>query len=1559
MKKITLLFTLLLFSTGFSQLALEGFENTTGPTALPTWTLGTGNWSVFDNGVGTGNSWDINSGIASPPLVYAGTNAAYMNREFTGPGLTAEDYLATPLVTIPANGQLRFWTRSFTTGNQGTLYDIRVAPATATVTNPAAYTSILTTPYTEDTLSAGFNMYEEKVIDFPVSYIGQQVYVAFVMKFTQTGTLIGGDRWLVDNVRIVTKCLNPTTLTATPAITSASLSWANPSGATSWEIEVLPAATAPTGTGVIYNGALPYVATGLTANTPYKFYVRALCSATLSSNWVGPFNFSTLVAPPACGGNFVDNGGSTGNYLDSSDVTTTICPVVAGDKVTVTFTSFNTEANWDGLYVFNGNSIAAPQIASANPAANVPGGLAGSYWGTNIPGPFTSTATNGCLTFRFRSDSSFNFSGWISDVTCAPPPTCVKPTTLLAPIATVTSSSATISWTQPLNPNNSQATAWQILALPCGAPLPNATSTGFVAAGTNPFVLTGLNPDTCYDIYVRAVCSPTDSSSWSVPVSVTTPQILPPPCGGTFSDQGGSSANYPNNADNTVTVCPTIAGQVVTVTFTSFNTQVNTDGLYVFDGNTNASPIIPSLNPAGAVPGAVAGAYWGTTIPGPFTSTAPNGCLTFRFRSNATTNASGWTSNVSCTPAPTCARPKNLTVTNISQTSATLGWTQTTNFNGSGPANVWQVLLLPCGSPTPTVSATGWVTVGVNPFTITGLTSSSCYDFYVRAACSSTDLSAWSIVRQFKTLLVNDDCTGAIQLPVNQNTNCTQTVAGTIDGAAASIEPNTCGGTIDDDDVWYYFVATATTHYVSFFNVAGTINYAIYKGIDCGTMVQVGTCTTLNGGVVNNLVIGETYRVRVYSPGTVATTLTFNVCIGTKIIECPNSLPLCAISPIILPNNVGVPTLPNPVSGSTTSSTIGCLGSAPSPTYYYLVIPTSGNYTFFMEQNTLQNFTGTGLDIDYTSWGPYTSTTLACATISATNSRPAPLGCSFSAASTETFTLNGAIAGEVYVLMITNYTASTLPGQKGFIRITQTSGPIPTTCCPYGNFSYSSSFYCKNAANPSPILFAGATGGTYSCPNPALVLNASTGQIDLANSTAGTYIITSTIAGVGQCNASVNTYTVTITNPPLVTLTYSASNYCVANTTIQMPTQGGTSGGSYSVTPVVGLSLVANGSFVPSTSTPGTYIIKYTIAAAGGCPATVAQATVVIDPIVLPVTGLTYPTPICKNASNPTPTMAVGYVTGGTYSISPLSATTTGLTINATTGVIDLTNSTAGTYLVRYEVNANLALCLSAGFTDFQIVITPTVAAVTSFSYVSPVCFYNPSPTPIPATGFTTGGVYSSTAGLSMNSATGVVNLATSTPGTYTVTYTTAANTTSCILAGSSTANLIISSDVMPMITGSCLGTQYVLTSSPLNSSYTETGSTFAWTTSSGSPLGNAVSQTVSAVGTYTVKVTNSSGCIGTANITVDAITCVIPKGISADGDGINDFWDLSGFKVKQLSIFNRYGVKVYAKTDYSKEWGGQQDNGADLPDGTYYYIIERVGLDASTGWVYLNRQNK
>ena len=108
---------------------------------------------------------------------------------------------------------------------------------------------------------------------------------------------------------------------------------------------------------------------------------------------------------------------------------------------------------------------------------------------------------------------------------------------------------------------------------------------------------------------------------------------------------------------------------------------------------------------------------------------------------------------------------------------------------------------------------------------------------------------------------------------------------------------------------------------------------------------------------------------------------------------------------------------------------------------------------------------------------------------------------------------------------------------------------------------------------------------------------------------------------------------------------------------------------------------------------------------------------------------------------------------------------------------------------------------------------------------------------------------------------------------------------------------------------------------------------------------------------TIYIRITDTNGCVGTAPMTLNQEKdCLIPRGISPNGDGDNDSFDLSGFGVRKLSIFNRYGTKVYSRKDYTNQWSGQSDNGHELPTGTYFYVVE-AGQDGNkTGWVYINR---
>jgi gliding motility-associated-like protein len=95
----------------------------------------------------------------------------------------------------------------------------------------------------------------------------------------------------------------------------------------------------------------------------------------------------------------------------------------------------------------------------------------------------------------------------------------------------------------------------------------------------------------------------------------------------------------------------------------------------------------------------------------------------------------------------------------------------------------------------------------------------------------------------------------------------------------------------------------------------------------------------------------------------------------------------------------------------------------------------------------------------------------------------------------------------------------------------------------------------------------------------------------------------------------------------------------------------------------------------------------------------------------------------------------------------------------------------------------------------------------------------------------------------------------------------------------------------------------------------------------------------------YVVAVTHD-GCtfLDTMRVTV-VPTIVVPNGLTPNGDGLNDTWELTNiekFPNNQVEIFNRWGEQLYLKKGYNNVngWNGKYNN-QDLPVGTYYFVIK------------------
>jgi gliding motility-associated-like protein len=89
-----------------------------------------------------------------------------------------------------------------------------------------------------------------------------------------------------------------------------------------------------------------------------------------------------------------------------------------------------------------------------------------------------------------------------------------------------------------------------------------------------------------------------------------------------------------------------------------------------------------------------------------------------------------------------------------------------------------------------------------------------------------------------------------------------------------------------------------------------------------------------------------------------------------------------------------------------------------------------------------------------------------------------------------------------------------------------------------------------------------------------------------------------------------------------------------------------------------------------------------------------------------------------------------------------------------------------------------------------------------------------------------------------------------------------------------------------------------------------------------------------------------------------------IPNGFTPNGDGFNDFFFIVGlhqYPNNKITIFNRWGDKVFAAEPYQNNWDGTSSNtalkisGDKVVDGTYFFILDLGdGSEPITGFVEL-----
>ncbi len=136
----------------------------------------------------------------------------------------------------------------------------------------------------------------------------------------------------------------------------------------------------------------------------------------------------------------------------------------------------------------------------------------------------------------------------------------------------------------------------------------------------------------------------------------------------------------------------------------------------------------------------------------------------------------------------------------------------------------------------------------------------------------------------------------------------------------------------------------------------------------------------------------------------------------------------------------------------------GCLETQPYPAWFYLQIEEPGNLDFQIRQTVNPDGSGALLDVDFIAWGPFQEDEAFCGnnSLSAQNT----VGCSFLPSAVETFSINNAQRGEIYVVLITNFSEA-----AGYISLQQTNTSSPSageTDCSIVNILGDDEKVCEN-----------------------------------------------------------------------------------------------------------------------------------------------------------------------------------------------------------------------------------------------------------------------------------------------------------------------------------------------------------------------------------------------------------------------------------------------------------------------------------------------------------------
>ncbi len=463
--------------------------------------------------------------------------------------------------------------------------------------------------------------------------------------------------------------------------------------------------------------------------------------------------------------------------------------------------------------------------------------------------------------------------------------------------------------------------------------------------------------------------------------------------------------------------------------------------------------------------------------------------------------------------------------------------------------------------------------------------------------------------------------------------------------------------------------------------------------------------------------------------------------------NCANPTPFCTGQTMNFPAVTGN-------SQAQAGPNYGCLGGQPRPTWFYFQINNGGPFIITMAAAN---------DIDFICWGPFPSLSGACNSLTTGNTQD----CSFSGSATETCTINNAIPGQFYLLLITNWSGSTQN-----ITFTQANANSPgaaTTNCGFvcAVTPTNSGRICPGQSNTISVTTSTAvTSYTWFGPN-GFTSNNSFAFLNNIQSTV-TYTVRGSTGATSLAPSSTCQAVTTITVVPFPVFNVNPTNTTICQGGMFFATTSFSLGSIpaahlFTWSPIVNAGVFTPNAqntniappLLPTTVSLATVIYSVTVSPSlASCPITQTLAVTINNPLT---PTLTMPSPMC-NISAPI-----------TLTASPSGGVWSGNTAVAPNGLFSPAIAAIPTNPVLYTIS--IGSCQVSVSDTLYVAQYNTPALTASLSLQ---CVQDPAVNLMTLVQTTVGGSWSGT-GVSSNSITNthIFNPANLASGVYNLTYST------------------------------------------------------------------------------------------------------------------------------------------------------------------------------------------